>query len=198
MDITMILLWVGIAAFGYFLLIRPGQRRAKEQQAMMASLDVGSRVMLASGVYGTVRYLGARQVVLTISPGVDLTVLRQAITKIVKPEDEDFEYDAGEQAAIETEPAGYETYDAGTAPDVHPEPAPEATQPGFTAPEATQPGFTPGSTAPGYTEPGYTAPGYTAPDYSAPGYSTPHYSTGASPEPTPQQPTDPQPPAEKN
>jgi preprotein translocase subunit YajC len=45
--------------------------------------------MLASGVFGTVVSVGPRQVVLEISPGAELTVLKQAITKVVTEDDED-------------------------------------------------------------------------------------------------------------
>jgi len=45
--------------------------------------------MLGSGVFGTVVSVGQRQVVLEISPGAELTVLKQAITKVVTEDDED-------------------------------------------------------------------------------------------------------------
>ena len=45
--------------------------------------------MLGSGVFGTVVSVGPRQVVLEISPGAELTVLKQAITKVVTEDDED-------------------------------------------------------------------------------------------------------------
>src|SRR6185295_2304747 len=49
----------------------------------------GDRVMLASGLFGTVVSVGAKQVVMEISPGTELTVLRQAISRIVTEADED-------------------------------------------------------------------------------------------------------------
>jgi hypothetical protein len=45
--------------------------------------------MLASGLFGTVVSVGAKQVVLETSPGSELTVLKQAISKIVTEADED-------------------------------------------------------------------------------------------------------------
>jgi preprotein translocase subunit YajC len=55
----------------------------------MNALSPGSRVMLGSGVFGTVVSVGPRQVVLEISPGAELTVLKQAVSKVVTEDDED-------------------------------------------------------------------------------------------------------------
>jgi Preprotein translocase subunit len=55
----------------------------------MNALSPGDRVMLASGLFGTVVSVGAKQVVLETSPGSELTVLKQAISRIVTEADED-------------------------------------------------------------------------------------------------------------
>jgi hypothetical protein len=55
----------------------------------MNALSPGNRVMLASGLFGTVISVGTRQVVLEISPGAELTVLKQAISRIATEDDED-------------------------------------------------------------------------------------------------------------
>lgn len=82
-----------IFAVFYFLLIRPAQKKQKDQQKLLAGLQEGTRVMLSSGIFGTIRHLGERQVILEIAPGFELTVARAAITRPVQPEEEDFEYD---------------------------------------------------------------------------------------------------------
>lgn len=100
MDIS-ILVWVAVAIGAYMLLIRPGQKRAKEQAAQVKAITEGTRVMLASGIYGTVKHLGERQAVVEVSPGVELTVIRGALSKPVRPEDEDFEYaDVDDNVAV--------------------------------------------------------------------------------------------------
>jgi preprotein translocase subunit YajC len=76
----------------YFLMIRPGRKQQQKQRDMMAALQVGSRVMLGSGIYGTIRHLGEKQAIIEISPGVDLTVMRAAIRNVVGPDEEEFEY----------------------------------------------------------------------------------------------------------
>jgi preprotein translocase subunit YajC len=91
---------VALGAVFYFFLLRPQQKKAKEQQARLASIDVGTRVMLTSGIYGTIRHMGEKQVIIEVGPGVEITVVRQAIMQIINPTDEEFEYtdDAEEQA----------------------------------------------------------------------------------------------------
>jgi preprotein translocase subunit YajC len=87
----------------YFFLLRPQQRRAKEQAAKMNTIDVGTRVMLTSGIFGTVRHRGEKQLILEVAPGLEITVVKQAIMKIVDPAEEEFEYE-DESAAVSEQP----------------------------------------------------------------------------------------------
>src|SRR5207344_2671388 len=73
----------------YFLILRPQRKRQQAIQQTMSALSPGNRVMLASGLFGTVVSVGPKQVVLEISPGTELTVLKQAISRIVTADDED-------------------------------------------------------------------------------------------------------------
>ena len=77
-----------VVAF-YFLIIRPQKKRQQAIQQTLSSLVPGSRVLLGSGVFGTVIAIGERQALLEISPGVELTVLKQAIVRTVTDADED-------------------------------------------------------------------------------------------------------------
>ena len=43
----------------YFLLIRPQQKKEKDRQAMIQSLQKGDRVITASGIYGVVDSFGS-------------------------------------------------------------------------------------------------------------------------------------------
>ena len=97
MGSTVLMLVLMGAAF-YFLLIRPQQKRAKKQAEMTNALAPGARVMLSSGVFGTIRHLGDRQAIIEIAPGIEMTVVKQAIMKIVDPSEEEFEYE--EEAVI--------------------------------------------------------------------------------------------------
>ncbi len=99
---TTLLMFLALIVGGYLLIIRPQQKRAKEQQDMISRLVEGSRVMLTSGVFGTIRHLGTKQAIVEVSPGVELTILRQAIVRTIPAEEEEFEYDDSDDAGDES------------------------------------------------------------------------------------------------
>ncbi|HOB04895.1 MAG TPA: preprotein translocase subunit YajC [Propionibacteriaceae bacterium] len=94
MDQTLstVLMFGALLLGGYFLLIRPQQKRAKDQADMIAKLGEGSRVMLTSGVFATIRHMGTKQAIVEVSPGVELTIVRNAIVRAIPAEEEEFEY----------------------------------------------------------------------------------------------------------
>ena len=73
----------------YFLILRPQKKRQQQQQKTMNSIEPGARVMTGSGLFGTVVSVGEKQIVIEISPGVNLTMLKPAVSRVVGPEDED-------------------------------------------------------------------------------------------------------------
>ena len=88
---TLILIALMVVAF-YFLIMRPQKKRQQAAQRTINESQPGTRVMLGSGVFGTIVAVGDRQIVLEIAPGVELTVLKQAISRVVTDEDEDTEF----------------------------------------------------------------------------------------------------------
>ncbi|MCW5951082.1 MAG: preprotein translocase subunit YajC [Propionibacteriaceae bacterium] len=94
-----------IGAALYFLMIRPQQKRAKEQKAKMASLEPGARVMTISGIFGTIRHLGEKQAIIEVAPGVEFTIDKRAIS--TQPVEDEFEYvdEAGDETPDELEPS---------------------------------------------------------------------------------------------
>lgn len=51
---SMILMLIGMFAIMYFLMIRPQQKKQKETQKMLDSLQVNDKVITTSGIYGRV------------------------------------------------------------------------------------------------------------------------------------------------
>lgn len=98
---TGLLIVLMVAAF-YLLIIRPNNRRKAEQAKLQDALKPGARVMLSSGIYATVVEVGERQAVVSVAPGVEVTVLKQAVLQAVTP---------GSQYA-EDLPAGHEEIDS--------------------------------------------------------------------------------------
>jgi preprotein translocase subunit YajC len=95
---TLVMITLMIVAF-YFLILRPQKKRQQAVQATLRALTPGDRVMLGSGIFGTIVSMGDRQAVVEISPGVHLTVVKQAIVRAATDADEDSpveEYDDDE------------------------------------------------------------------------------------------------------
>ena len=88
----LILMIVAFGALMYFLMIRPQQKRVKEHQATIGALAPGSRVLLTSGMFGTVRHLGERQAIVELAPGVEITVVKGNIARPITADEEEFEF----------------------------------------------------------------------------------------------------------
>jgi len=70
-----------ILIFGvfYFLILRPQQKRQKDQQRFIAELKRGDMVVTQSGIIGTIKTVGDKFVTLEIDQGVSLKILRSQI-----------------------------------------------------------------------------------------------------------------------
>ena len=84
---TILLIALMVVAF-YFLLLRPQKKRQQAQQKTMNEIQPGTRVLLGSGIFGTIISVGEKQAVLATAPGVEITVLKQAIARVIQPGDE--------------------------------------------------------------------------------------------------------------
>src|SRR6266851_10463161 len=72
----------------YFLLIRPQQRKAKDQKAMLDALRRGDRIVTGGGIIGTVaRVDNPEEVTVDIADGVRVRVLRGTITSVLAKPD---------------------------------------------------------------------------------------------------------------
>lgn len=91
--IEMMLMMAGVFAFMYFLIIRPQQRKMREQQEAVNALGPGTRVLMQSGIYGTLTYVGDRQAIVELAPGAEVTILKAAILRAVTADEEEFEFD---------------------------------------------------------------------------------------------------------
>jgi preprotein translocase subunit YajC len=72
----------------YFLLIRPQQRKAKDQKSMLDALRRGDRVVTGGGIIGTVaRVDNPEEVVVEIAENVRVRVVRSTITSVLAKPD---------------------------------------------------------------------------------------------------------------
>jgi len=88
----LVMMVVFIAIF-YFLLIRPQQRRAKEQQALIRSVEEGDEIVMTSGIIGTIVEIDDEDDTLTveIAPGTQIRILRAGVGRLLTADDEDLD-----------------------------------------------------------------------------------------------------------
>ena len=71
----------------WLLVLRPARNRQKEFMATQNALEPGARVMLASGIFGELVAVRDDEVDIRVASDVVLTVARQAVAKIIVPQD---------------------------------------------------------------------------------------------------------------
>jgi preprotein translocase subunit YajC len=81
-DLAALLPLVAILALFWFMVIRPQQRRQREVTALQNSIEVGQRVMMSSGIFGTVTSVTDDTARLQIAPGTEIEIARAAIAKV--------------------------------------------------------------------------------------------------------------------
>jgi preprotein translocase subunit YajC len=75
--------FAAIFAIFYFLLIRPQQKQKREREGMLSAVKPGDRVVMSSGLHGTVVKLSDHSVTLKVADQVRLEFDRSAIGRIV-------------------------------------------------------------------------------------------------------------------
>ena len=80
-------------AFGlmWLVMIRPQQRKMRQHQALVSSLEPGDEVLTGSGLYGRITSIEDDMVGLEVAPGVSVKILRSAVGQRLAPADEEGE-----------------------------------------------------------------------------------------------------------
>ena len=68
----------------YFLMIRPQQKKVKEQQQMLTALKQGDEVMTSSGILGKITGIAEKVVTLEIADNVKIKILKGQVAQVVK------------------------------------------------------------------------------------------------------------------
>jgi preprotein translocase subunit YajC len=100
-----------LIAIGWILIVRPQQQRMREQQAMVAALQVGDRVITAGGIHGTLLVVEDDTVEIEVAPGVVLTLARAAIAKKIGDEQQD-----ADETMIDLTDEGDDSVEPGAGP----------------------------------------------------------------------------------
>ncbi len=81
--IYQVVMWVGIIGVFYFFMIRPQQKKAKEQKALLSNLKKGDSIVTIGGIHAKVYSVEENIVVLELDKSVKLTVEKSAISRTV-------------------------------------------------------------------------------------------------------------------
>ena len=76
------LFFVAIIAMFYFIMIRPQRNRQKKQQEMIATLQKGSRVITAGGIFGVIDTVREDSFVIKVEGGSLLRVAKGSVMAI--------------------------------------------------------------------------------------------------------------------
>ncbi len=92
-----IILIVGLIVIFYFMLIRPQQKRMRQQMELMSNLRAGDDVMTSSGIYGTISEVEEDTVLMEVAEDVEIRVAKSAIAKVFTVREEPEEEGPGEE-----------------------------------------------------------------------------------------------------
>lgn len=76
-------LFGGLFVFMYFVIIRPQQKRRKEQANLVAQLAKGDEVVTTSGILGRITKIEGNFLVLEVSDKVELKFQREAVHAVL-------------------------------------------------------------------------------------------------------------------
>lgn len=79
---TMIMMLVMFVII-YFLMIRPEQKKQKDRQKLIKELKKGDRVLLSSGIYGSVGNIKDSTVMVKIADNTVIEVAKSAVTTVL-------------------------------------------------------------------------------------------------------------------
>lgn len=77
----------------YVLLVRPQQRKVREQRDLVRNVGVGARIQTIGGIVGLVVGADDEFIYVEVSPGVEITFVRAAVGRIIEQPNEDLEDD---------------------------------------------------------------------------------------------------------
>ncbi len=82
-DLMAFLPMVAIFVVFYFLLIRPQQKRSKEQKEMLTNLQKGDEVVTAGGMVGRISKLTEQYASVEVAPNIEVNIQRTAIAQLL-------------------------------------------------------------------------------------------------------------------
>ena len=78
-----LVLFGGMFAVLYFVMIRPQMKRQKEAKAMSDALAKGDEVVIAGGMLGKISKIGESYLSVEIASGVEIQVQRSSVVQVL-------------------------------------------------------------------------------------------------------------------
>jgi preprotein translocase subunit YajC len=85
-TLGMVLPFVLMFAVFYFLMIRPQQKKMKEHESLMGSLQKGEEVITQAGIYGKIHGIADKFITLEVDNNVKIKVLKNQIATVLRGE----------------------------------------------------------------------------------------------------------------
>ena len=76
----LLVILVAMLAF-WAIVMRPARTQQKKVQQLQSELEVGQRVVLSAGIFGTIHALNEGQAEIEVAPGTVITVARQVVVR---------------------------------------------------------------------------------------------------------------------
>lgn len=83
-SIVLLVLFMGVF---WLFLVRPQQKRMREHQELVASLEPGDDVLTNGGLYGTITAIDGQIAELEIADGVVVRLQRSAVAELIEWDD---------------------------------------------------------------------------------------------------------------
>lgn len=69
----------------YFMLWKPQKKEQQKRQDLLNSLKKGDKIITIGGIYGTITDLSERTVKVEVAEGVEITMVRSAVSNFQDP-----------------------------------------------------------------------------------------------------------------
>ncbi|OGU77794.1 MAG: preprotein translocase subunit YajC [Ignavibacteria bacterium RBG_16_34_14] len=86
--VSTLIMFGAIFLIFYFMIIRPQQKRAKQREKMLSSIEKGDKVITSGGLHGIIAGLDEKTVLLAISDNVKVKVERSAVTTVLSSKED--------------------------------------------------------------------------------------------------------------
>lgn len=76
---SLVPLLIFVAIF-YFLLIRPQQKKQRDHEKEVSSLKPNDKILTAGGIYGVIKKVKEKSLIIEIADGVEIEVISETVT----------------------------------------------------------------------------------------------------------------------